>query len=122
MMRKNIKTGLIAFGMCLALPFCSFAAVKNPEKAEGREERAQIHTELASYREVLDSNTKELSDLISEKKALIDEVKEAIPIYTITKNKKTTAKLWQPLAFLFKFLDSRSDFLCSISGILARCF
>ena len=38
MMRKNIKTGLIAFGMCLALPFCSFAAVKNPEKAEGREE------------------------------------------------------------------------------------
>lgn len=60
MMRKNIKTGLIAFGMCLALPFCSFAAVKNPEKAEGREERAQIRTELASYREVLDSNTKEL--------------------------------------------------------------
>ena len=48
MMRKNIKTGLIAFGMCLALPFCSFAAVKNPEKAEGREERAQIRTELAS--------------------------------------------------------------------------
>ena len=47
MMRKNIKTGLIAFGMCLALPFCSFAAVKNPEKAEGREERAQIRTELA---------------------------------------------------------------------------
>lgn len=88
MMRKNIKTGLIAFGMCLALPFCSFAAVKNPEKAEGREERAQIRTELASYREVLDSNTKELSDLISEKKALIDEVKEAIPIYTITKNNK----------------------------------
>ena len=88
MMRKNIKTGLIAFGMCLALPFCSFAAVKNPEKAEGREERAQIHTELASYREVLDSNTKGLSDLISEKKALIDEVKEAIPIYTITKNNK----------------------------------
>lgn len=76
MMRKNIKTGLIAFGMCLALPFCSFAAVKNPEKAEGREERAQIHTELASYREVLDSNTKELSDLISEKKALIDEVRK----------------------------------------------
>lgn len=60
MMRKNIKTGLIAFGMCLSLPFCSFAAVKNPEKAEGREERAQIRTELASYREVLDSNTKEL--------------------------------------------------------------
>lgn len=60
MMRKNIKTGLIAFGMCLALPFCSFAAVKNPEKAEGREERAQIRTELASYREVLDSNIKEL--------------------------------------------------------------
>ena len=28
MMRKNIKTGLIAFGMCLALPFCSFAAVE----------------------------------------------------------------------------------------------
>ena len=60
MMRKKIKTGLIAFGMCLALPFCSFAAVKNPEKAEGREERAQIRTELASYREGLDSNTKEL--------------------------------------------------------------
>lgn len=76
MMRKNIKTGLVAFGMCLALPFCSFAAVKNPEKAEGREERAQIRTELASYREVLDSNTKELSDLISEKKALIDEVRK----------------------------------------------
>ena len=81
MMKKNIKTGLVAFGMCLALPFCSLAAIKNPEKAKGREERAQIRTELSSYHETLDSNTKELTELINEKKGLIAEVKEAQKAY-----------------------------------------
>lgn len=76
MMKKTMKLSLITIGMCCALPFCSLAAEKDPEKAALREQRAQIRSELADDRAEFDANREELSTLRETRKSLIAEIKE----------------------------------------------
>ena len=76
MMKKTMKLSLITMGMCCALPFCSLAAEKDPEKAALREQRAQIRSELASDRAEINVNREELSSLNETRKSLIAEIKE----------------------------------------------
>ncbi len=76
MMKKTMKLSLITIGMCCALPFCSLAAEKDPEKAALREQRAQIRNELAADRAEFDANREELSTLRETRKSLIAEIKE----------------------------------------------